>query len=67
MRTKGFCSALRRCGEIKLIAEKRESPLSAPGANCVPGANTHLRQLLFRRFCRLETFSNPFTIYCLSK
>ena len=41
------------------------SPLSAPGANCVPGANTHLRQLLFRRFCRLETFSNPFTIYCL--
>ena len=28
-------------------------PLSAPGANCVPGANTHLRQLLFRRFCRI--------------
>ena len=25
MRTKGFCSALLRCGEIKLIAEKRES------------------------------------------
>ena len=24
MRTKGFCSALLRCGEIKLIAEKRE-------------------------------------------
>ena len=23
MRTKGFCSALLRCGEIKLIAEKR--------------------------------------------
>ena len=24
VRTKGFCSALLRCGEIKLIAEKRE-------------------------------------------
>ena len=24
MCTKGFCSALLRCGEIKLIAEKRE-------------------------------------------
>ena len=24
MRTKGFCSALLRCGEIKSIAEKRE-------------------------------------------
>ena len=24
MRTKGFCSALLRCGEIKFIAEKRE-------------------------------------------
>ena len=24
MPTKGFCSALLRCGEIKLIAEKRE-------------------------------------------
>ena len=24
MRTKGFCSALLRCGKIKLIAEKRE-------------------------------------------
>ena len=24
MRTKGFCSALLCCGEIKLIAEKRE-------------------------------------------
>ena len=24
MRTKGFCSALLRCGEIKLIAEKCE-------------------------------------------
>ena len=26
MHTKGFCSALLRCGEIKLIAEKREWP-----------------------------------------
>ena len=25
MRTKGFCSALLRCGEIKLIAEKRDA------------------------------------------
>ena len=25
VRTKGFCSALLRSGEIKLIAEKRES------------------------------------------
>ena len=24
VRTKGYCSALLRCGEIKLIAEKRE-------------------------------------------
>ena len=24
MSTKGFCSALLRCGEIRLIAEKRE-------------------------------------------
>ena len=32
MRTKGFCSALLRCGEtgeIKLIAEKREYAISA--------------------------------------
>ena len=28
MRTKGFCSALLRCGEIKLIAEKREFAIS---------------------------------------
>ena len=35
-------------------------PLSAPGANCVPGANTHLRQLLFRRFCRLENCFESF-------
>ena len=28
MRTKGFCSALLRCGEIKLIAEKREYAIS---------------------------------------
>ena len=27
MRTKGFCSALLRCGEIKLIAGKREGPV----------------------------------------
>ena len=27
-RTKGFCSALLRCGEIKLIAEKREYAIS---------------------------------------
>ena len=53
--------------QIFLIKVHKITPLSAPGANCVPGANTHLRQLLFRRFCRLETFSNPFTIYCLSK
>ena len=29
MRTKGFCSALLRCGEIKLIAEKREYAINA--------------------------------------
>ena len=28
MRTKGFCSALLRCGEIKLNAEKREYAIS---------------------------------------
>ena len=28
LRTKGFCSALLRCGEIKLIAEKREYAIS---------------------------------------
>ena len=28
VRTKGFCSALLRCGEIKLIAEKREYAIS---------------------------------------
>ena len=28
MRTKGFCSALLCCGEIKLIAEKREYAIS---------------------------------------
>ena len=35
VRTKGFCSALLRCGEIKLIAEKRgrdrEYAISDPG------------------------------------
>ena len=29
MCTKGFCSALLRCGEIKLIAEKREYAINA--------------------------------------
>ena len=33
MRTKGFCSALLRCGEIKLIAEKREYSISDLIAN----------------------------------
>ena len=33
MRTKGFCSALLHCGEIKLIAEKREDAISALIAN----------------------------------
>ena len=33
MRTKGFCSALLRCGEIKLIAEKRVYAISALIAN----------------------------------
>ena len=28
MHTKGFCSVLLRCGEIKLIAEKREYAIS---------------------------------------
>ena len=39
MPTKGFCSALLRCGEIKLIAEKREyaiSDLIANGSGYVP-------------------------------
>ena len=35
MRTKGFCSALLRCGEIKLIAEKREYAISDLIANIV--------------------------------
>ena len=33
MRTKGFCSALLCCGEIKLIAEKREYVISDLIAN----------------------------------
>ena len=33
MRTKGFCSALLRCGEIKLIAEMREYAISDLIAN----------------------------------
>ena len=33
MRTKGFCSALLRCGEIRLIAEKREYAISDLIAN----------------------------------
>ena len=33
VRTKGFCSALLRCGEIKLIAEKREYAISDLIAN----------------------------------
>ena len=33
MRTKGFCSVLLRCGEIKLIAEKREYAISDLIAN----------------------------------
>ena len=33
MRTKGFCLALLRCGEIKLIAEKREYAISDLIAN----------------------------------
>ena len=33
MRTKGFCSALLRCVEIKLIAEKREYAVSDLVAN----------------------------------
>ena len=33
MRTKGFCSALLCCGEIKLIAEKREYAISDLIAN----------------------------------
>ena len=33
VRTKGFCSALLRCGEIKLIAENREYAISDLIAN----------------------------------
>ena len=33
VRTKGFCSALLRCGEIKLIAEKRESEYAISDLN----------------------------------
>ena len=33
MRTKGFCSTLLRCGEIKLIVEKREYAISDLIAN----------------------------------
>ena len=33
MRTKGLCSALLHCGEIKLIAEKREYAISDLIAN----------------------------------
>ena len=41
MRTKGFCSALLRCGEITLIAEKCEYAISDLIANI---ARTKLRR-----------------------
>ena len=53
MHTKGFCSALLRCGEIKLIAEKREyqyaiSDLIANIArtNCGAEQNPSVRNLV---------------------
>ena len=39
MRTKGFCSALLSCGEIKLIAEKREYAISDLIANIAAAPN----------------------------
>ena len=41
MRNEGFCSALLRCGEMKLIAEKREYAISDLIANI---ARTKRRQ-----------------------
>ena len=41
LRTKGFCSALLRCGEIKLIAEQRDYAISDLIANI---ARTKLRR-----------------------
>ena len=49
MRTKGFCSALLRCGEIKLIAEKREYAISDLIANIArPGRSGAEQNLLVR-------------------
>ena len=39
VRTKGFCSALLRCEEIKLIAEKREYAISDLIANIARSDN----------------------------
>ena len=48
MRTKGFCSALLRCGEIKLIAEKREYAISDLIANIARTKRRHEQNPLVR-------------------
>ena len=48
MRTKGFCSALLRCGEIKLIAEKREYAISDLIANIYIARTKRRRTKSFR-------------------
>ena len=50
MRTKGFCSALLHCGEIKLIAEKREYAISDLIAN--------IARTKRRRTGRTKSFGN---------
>ena len=52
MRTKGFCLALLRCGEIKLIAEKREYAISDLIANI---ARTKRRRT--KSFCTQSSFT----------
>ena len=50
MRTKGFCSAMLRCGEIKLIAEKREYAIS---------------DLIYREFRENEAAPNKILRYAI--
>ena len=55
MLTKGFCSALLRCGEIKLITEKREYAISDLIANI---ARTKRRRT--KSFAKLRNLVSPY-------
>ena len=64
MRTKGFCSALLRCGEIKLIAEKREYAildLIANIATCCKGRLAVIVIIVIVGVLRPARFSEKFS------